>query len=377
MDQRLLGVTLPAGREFGLDFLRAMAIIQVVLGHGVWDLIAVLPVDMATLPLLNGGVTLFFVLSGFLIGRILITELTGHPPLLGQLRRFWVRRWFRTLPNYFFVLSLLTLWALAHNDFPADGWRYFVFLQNLMREHPRFFVEAWSLSIEEWFYLCLPIAFVGLGMIIGTRREAWLLLVLVVLAGSILIRYAYFRELDSTSLRTWDLNIRKNIVTRMDSLALGVLAAYLSLYYPGAWRRLRWPSLLAACILYAIYNTSAANPAALLRSHPLYYSVFSFNVLSLAGALTLPAMSLWRLQRGLFFRWITLISLISYSMYLLHYSLIRRVVLEELFATLPAMSPALYHGLIYVSYWVLTILLSVLLYRYFEVPTTRLRERFP
>lgn len=376
MEQRLLGVLLPSNREFGLDFLRAMAIIQVVLGHGVWDLIAVIPVELATMPLLNGGVTLFFVLSGFLIGRILIRDFSDGEPGWHHLRRFWVRRWFRTLPNYFLVLTVLVAIAAVQQKLPEDSWRYFFFLQNMMREHPNFYVEAWSLSIEEWFYLGFPLAFLLLGIIFGARRELWLALAVAVLAGSIAIRYAYFLELDKLSLKAWDLNLRKNIVTRMDSLALGVVAAWVSLYHATAWRRVRWPFLVIACGLYLGYNWSAADPVALLRAHPLYYSVFSFNVLSLAAALTLPAMSLWQRQQGVLFRWITLISLISYSMYLLHYSLVRRVILESVSGLLPSMPTALHHGLIYVSYWVLTVLLSVWLYRYFERPTTQLRERF-
>jgi len=377
MAPRLLGIDLPPEREFGLDLLRALAIIQVMLGHGVYDLVKVVPVAWATLPLLNGGVSLFFVLSGFLIGRILMREFHTRPPDLHGLQRFWIRRWFRTLPAYYLVLGGLTLHALLGGaPAPAELWRYYVFVQNFMTGHPPFFAEAWSLAVEEWFYLCLPLAF-ALTVLLGVpARRAWPVLIAVVLLASPLIRYQYYESIERLNIISWDLVIRRNVVTRMDSLALGLLGAWLSRHHAILWRRARWPALLLGCGLFIGYRWVAQDPGALLRSHPVYYSVFSFNVLGVAGLMTLPAMSQWRGGSGRFYRWVTLTSLISYSLYLLHYSVVRLVLLESLFAALPPMTVALRHGLIYVSYWVVSFTLALLLYRFFEQPTTRLRTRF-
>ena len=53
------------------------------------------------------GVSIFFVLSGFLIGGILIKVLETEPATFKTLFNFWIRRWFRTLPNYLFILLIL------------------------------------------------------------------------------------------------------------------------------------------------------------------------------------------------------------------------------------------------------------------------------
>ena len=87
-------------RNFGLDILRAVAIGLVLLAHGLTSATAH---SKLRVPLATGaffGVELFFVLSGFLIGGILfrsIAEAGVFTP--AALRGFWLRRWFRTLPN--------------------------------------------------------------------------------------------------------------------------------------------------------------------------------------------------------------------------------------------------------------------------------------
>ena len=105
------------------------------------------------------GVSIFFVLSGFLIGGILIKLLKENILNSKLIITFWVRRWFRTLPNYFLILIILILLDSIYNEnFSFYSYkRYFLFSQNLFSKHPGFFPEAWSLSVEEWFYLLIPI----------------------------------------------------------------------------------------------------------------------------------------------------------------------------------------------------------------------------
>jgi peptidoglycan/LPS O-acetylase OafA/YrhL len=95
------------------------------------------------------GVSIFFVLSGFLIGGILLKQYS-EPPSKKLLIDFWMRRWMRTLPNYFLILILLcVLHTLLDAEFKIQNTgRYFIFSQNLFQKHPRFFPEAWSLSVE-------------------------------------------------------------------------------------------------------------------------------------------------------------------------------------------------------------------------------------
>ena len=103
-------ITISPNRIYGLDILRAAAILFVVLLHGCFitpDRIS----EKVGIFLLD-GVSIFFVLSRFLIGGILIKILAKEKPNFTTLFGFWKRRWYRTLPNYYLLLFIHIMIAL-------------------------------------------------------------------------------------------------------------------------------------------------------------------------------------------------------------------------------------------------------------------------
>ena len=91
-------------RIFGLDIMRATAILMVVFSHVLW----ILPIRknlVSEVLSLSGllGVEIFFVLSGFLIGRIIFNSFVNGKFTIKEVSYFWIRRWFRTLPNYYLI----------------------------------------------------------------------------------------------------------------------------------------------------------------------------------------------------------------------------------------------------------------------------------
>ena len=103
--RNILKIELNPERIYGLDILRAFAILFVVAGHGE----VLLPRQLKSINdfFVFDGVSIFFVLSGFLIGGILIKILEKNQITINLLFEFWIRRWFRTLPNYFLILITL------------------------------------------------------------------------------------------------------------------------------------------------------------------------------------------------------------------------------------------------------------------------------
>lgn len=366
-------------RVFGLDLLRAVAIMVVVYGHGMHFVSPDLPIELLTLPILD-GVTLFFVLSGFLIGRILLKTI-NHEQFNGRmLLQFWIRRWFRTLPNYYLVLTLIILTALITGDrtppMPENMLPYYLFSQNLAWPHPEFFGEAWSLAIEEWFYLTIPIPLLIISKAkkLDLRRFMWLY-IFAVIAGSTLLRIYLVSIHGFDNKHDWNYGLKMQVITRMDSLILGVLGAYVSLYHKDIWIKAGHPLIFWSGVALLLFDRGMR----LHEDNMTYLNYLALSITSIATLMLLPRLSTWQAMPGSIGKAITFISVISYSMYLINQALIAETIMPYL---MPRMMHLLWrlgdhvHLIQYTLFWVFTIAGSAMLYRYYEKPMTHLRERF-
>ena len=132
-------------RLFGLDLIRAIAISLVVLSHCTFLLCPGKTAMFLDVVRLFGavGVDLFFVLSGYLIGGLLLKQIASRNTNFKDLFTFWKRRWLRTLPNYALVLILNSLLLLVlGKEIVNNVYLYVPFLQNFSTQHPDFFTEA-------------------------------------------------------------------------------------------------------------------------------------------------------------------------------------------------------------------------------------------
>ena len=362
-----------ANRIFGLDILRAMAILFVVVHHSqnylpnaVYKYISIFILD---------GVSIFFVLSGFLIGGILIKQFQKEDITFKTLVTFWTRRWFRTLPNYFLILVLLlTLSGLFYSDFSIlNYYKYFIFSQNIFSVHPRFFMEAWSLSIEEWFYLMLPILLFLFSKSKISVVKSIIFTTLIVIIGVTLLRYIRYSTMPIDNSMVWDNVFRKQVITRMDSLMFGVFGAYLYYYHGIFWHRFRIQFLVIGLLLFAVVRTHLFHFR--MTDFRLYECVFSFSLESLATLCVLPFLSSIVKGQGFLFRAITYISIISYSMYLVNYTLVQHWIINYMnWTTMSHWSVTFTYVVKYILFWGLTIVISGLLYKYYERPVMNLRD---
>jgi peptidoglycan/LPS O-acetylase OafA/YrhL len=356
-------------RVFGLDVLRAIAVLMVLAAHTRFLLLPLLPWTERLSIFGFLGVELFFVLSGFLIGGIILKTFP-EAPTAQSLLSFWVRRWFRTLPNYYlFLVVNLVLWAaLGHRL--SGLLPYGAFLQNLWWPCRLFFNESWSLAVEEWFYLLFPLL-----LLAGTRlrprlRFACALALSVLFALSTGARVVAVTAADPS----WDAGLRKVVVHRLDALMAGVLAAYLKVYAPALWRSLTYRLLPAGVLLFAVVTASYYGAP---RNDYFFARTFMFNATSFAVVAFLPALDAWRSAGGPLAAWTRRISLWSYSLYLCQLPVLevlkagfgdpRKLGLEMGEFKIAAVSAA---------FVVLSIAVAAFTYRFFEKPAMDLRERF-
>jgi len=355
-------------RILGLDILRAAAIFFVVFAHG--NKIILPHADHRLLNIFRmDGVALFFVLSGFLIGRILIKIYFKENNLEWKdLWGFWVRRWFRTVPPYFIMLTILIIMQMSKGlPFDAMYVKFYLFIQNLWYPHPPFFPEAWSLSVEEWFYLTFPfLLFLGAKLLKFRSRPAFLFTVGCFFL--MCIGYRAYISLDAlnqgmTVRDIYGPGLRKIVIARFDSMMFGVLAAYIYYFHQTYWNRKQDLWFFLGLMLLFISKLFPWG------SYPLFDGVFSFIMTSLGTFFLLPKLNSIKTSPGWFSKFIILMSISSYSMYLVNLTF-RDMVLDMM----PHNTPASAY-LAYFVFWLITIVVSVLAYRFIEYPILRFRDK--
>ncbi len=353
-------------RVFGLDLLRCAAILMVLTSHTRSYIRPFYPAAQGLSVFGFLGVELFFVLSGFLIGGIILRTF-GDAPDVRVLRTFWVRRWFRTLPNYYLFLVVNELLA------PEAGWSlagYAAFLQNLAWRARAFFNESWSLAVEEWFYLLFPLLLVACARVWPRRRAATAVALAVMFLAATAARVAMVR----THGLVWDADVRKVVVYRLDALMIGVLGAFLKSVRPVPW--LGWR---AAGAVLGVTGLAASIGLYFVLDHnaSFFAKTFYFTLTSSAVFCLLPALDAWRTARGALARAVENVSLWSYSLYLCQLPVSALVVHAFGHPERPGASHGVAAAFGLVALFVGgSIAVSAAAYRWFEKPATNLRERF-
>lgn len=307
-----------------IDILRGVAILLVLFSHatvqprdaGAWR-----PV-LSYLRLLGPtGVDLFFVLSGFLVGGLLMTELRARGEI--DVQRFLVRRAFKLWPAYFVFLAFVFAWLVMVERVPV-GEGVSRLLPNLLhlqnyfgspREH------TWSLAIEEHFYVVLPVL---LGVLALAQRDrttgptSWLPAIVLALAvATAVARYRAYAG-------PMPYNPHFATHLRLDSLAFGVLLAHYHHLRPGSLDALRrWPwtvlaSALAMLVAYpALLIADRGNQLARALGDPMLYVAYGAILIVFVHARAEGAWREW-LIRGPIGRSLAFVGFFSYPIYLWH-----------------------------------------------------------
>jgi peptidoglycan/LPS O-acetylase OafA/YrhL len=362
-------------RNFGLDFIRAIAILLVITSHAS---ILLFP-DYQNLLLYiirffgTIGVDLFFVLSGYLIGGILLKQINNGKTAFKDFFYFWIRRWFRTLPNYFLVL-LINICLLYVFKLHVEGlWRYFFFLQNFTTAQSDFFSESWSLSIEEYAYVIGPLfLYLLLTLLKKTqqKRLLYLTVVFLIIVASVYLKYNFHTQHYIESDTSWSHEFRKVVIYRIDSIYFGFLAAYLFMYFKTFWNSYKKIAFFVGFILFFgmhflifVYNFRPENAA-------FFYNIFYLSLVSISLLLFFPFVI--TLNSSTFFKSIiTRISILSYAIYLINYSIVLLTI--QHFIDVNFASLFLKMGVLFI-YLFATYFASLLLYVYFEKPLTNFRD---
>jgi peptidoglycan/LPS O-acetylase OafA/YrhL len=267
------------------------------------------------------GVDLFFVLSGFLIGSILLRG-RENPDYY---RNFYTRRASRILPLYFLVLLLAGSLALLTEEFgilrgafqtPHPWWTFPLLIQNFSMAAQwsfgdKFLSITWSLCIEEQFYLLLPL----LLRVCPPRRLPVLLLGLIAAGDG--LRHLLVHAFPGRG----EFMCYVLLPTRWDPLLLGVLGAWL-LHDPQGKRLLekhqsRLPLLLGGMAVVFAWLTLSAR-ITIMSEFMSRHGYLLVGLFYSALVMTLVTGGIPVLSRWFRWRWLRWLGLVSYGVYLLH-----------------------------------------------------------
>jgi peptidoglycan/LPS O-acetylase OafA/YrhL len=370
-----------AGVIPALDGLRGIAIILVMLHHFTYyQPTSGIDAQIASvLSFFWTGVDLFFVLSGFLITGILLDSRGSER----YFTTFYARRTLRIFPLYYLVLFLA---FVVLPQFPAvhavllgqtgevvlpPQWPYWVYLTNFSIAEGGWvhgWVDvAWSLAIEEQFYLVWP-------LLIWLCPPRLLPVLCAVILVSQPVARIYAREANVAALSIFVLPW-----FRLDGFAIGALLAL-------AQRRGVLPVLDRWVPLVIIAAAAGIVGCAIMGGHTWWWNrwlqLYGYTLIAITGgamlvsAVNRPADSLW--PRMLSAGWLRSFGKYSYAMYLIHPPVMRAVrewVLDPLeYETIaPWTAQLLYYGLAAAP----TLVLAWLSWQVFEAPILGLKARFP
>jgi peptidoglycan/LPS O-acetylase OafA/YrhL len=332
-------------RNINLDVIRIMAILLVFLAHA--SLTYHENSLMQAVQFGGVGVDLFFILSGWLIGSQIFKEIQTFGNL--DLKRFWLRRWFRTMPAYFAVLGATFFQFYLFQKDIHSVFSYLTFTQNYFSDLPYFYV-SWSLAVEEQFYI-----FIGVLLCVSAKINKHIKTILLCLC---LISPTLFRLLG------WFEHPYESHV-RWDCCIAGVLLAQLKFEQTSFWHnvvvKLDRFILIAVGIFISFFVFRIFPPfSGYSDPSPLTLAfIFSFFIIYASNASH---------EYNKYSKFVVMyISTRSYAIYLLH---------PEILALSQRINLDINFALYLIVTLLITCLLSECLYRLIELPFMNIREKY-
>lgn len=339
----------------GLNGLRAIAALSVMWSHTFQDTFGDWGTKGFQLPVVADGVTMFFVISGFLITYLLLNEQEQSHNV--SIPKFYMRRILRIWPIYYVYMAIALTVTSTWND--PNIWYYLFFGANvpfILTAGIWPIVHYWSIGVEEQFYLFWP------WMVKGSRGKTQRLLAgaIALCAVWLLCKWGIYLIWGTTTA------YRFFAVTRFDCMMLGAIGAILYFTRSGWFNRLLGNRTLGGvCLLALFFSQPWANiiPAP-VRSQ----AIALLALVCIMSQLHIPIINLEN-------KVCDFVGKISYGIYVIHPLLI--FLLSGLYRSMEIdLSNGLATALIYVIITLATILLAWLSYRFFESPFLRLKSRF-
>ncbi len=350
-----------------IDGLRAIAVLLVLWSHTpyiagneisklAWDITGKLSIGYF-------GVDIFFVMSGFLITRILLNSIDNHGSI--SLRSFYIKRAFRIFPAYYICVAMYAVFFAFDGQGLASLILYSFNYFHALNPAPHPMEHTWSLSVEEQFYLVWPLLIMLIPRAYGRLVTG---LVIPLIAAAIAVSLAMMIKGTTASEL-----IYMSSVTRMMSLSLGASLAYREVTGTNiSEKRAFHLAALGLAVLIVDFGLRFAKimpPDGYFQAVAVIgFAVSSFGIIALFINPQTPG--LVRVQGALTVEPLRYIGRISYGLYLYHYLLLHALGLRPDVTANTGTSAGLVAAFLLLSFGV-----AAASYALIEAPLIRLGRR--
>ncbi|MBL1321198.1 MAG: acyltransferase [Methylophaga sp.] len=397
-----------ASNYASIDGIRAISIILVLvfhtffvyqLAHPTHDVAAIInELGMGWAWAFNGdkGVDVFFVMSGFLISGILFRQIakSGHM----DLKNFYIRRYLRLTPAYYFTLTIYWLLNGPNSDYI---WANYLYISNFIDYGHQAVGWTWSLAIEEQFYFIYPLLLI---VILKYSKSPgytmlWLFVISIIIRAGIVLSDEALRTspgsrmyLDHDYFNHFFTVLYDNLHSRFGSLLVGCMAAYnfhfhkdkLNDFFNSTMGLVTTITGLILVIFFMTFAPYLPVYDEYQTMHILYY-IFNRNLFSAGVGIIIIAMLLQQhglanaMRKILSVSFLYPFATLSYSLYLIHLVVMAIVIpaLINLTIMMPeqypwSMAETLIYGFIVSS--ILSMSIATLMYLFIEKPIMNLRR---
>lgn len=307
------------------------------------------------------GVTMFFVLSGFLITYLLVKEFQKTGSI--NIRSFYVRRILRIWPLYYFYLitTCICLALLGICNLGSDLFFYTFYMANVpfgLGHSHEALNHLWSIGVEEQFYLFWPVAFLW-----AIRRNRFLALSVLAIGALLVFRVLIWYK------APFSIPAMFSVVNRFDCMLIGALGAWVYL------KRENWlvivDNMLAQVCCWAIVFLLVFNKFQVLNSIIEAFIITLVTTCIIIGQINLKN-RIVNLELAPF----TYLGKLSFGIYVYHPLVILLTSLFLKHSYFPAIDPRVFTAIVYVTVLSASILISHVSYYKFELSFLKMKSKF-
>lgn len=326
---------------FGIRLFLLMAVLLVLLANALYLFQFRVPFLSQFAPLAGFfGIESLLVLGGYGLYRsfkpVYLAENFGARSALGFVGK--MLRWF--LPVYLIAVLANAVLAFVMDYAVPSLWQYLLLLQNAAAPIPAFFPESWPVPILFFALLLYPVLMLVFDIITAGNQKHAAAPVVSALVVFIFLwtKWLFNATHEDLDLTDWDTRIKTVALYRLDSVFYGIVAAWLLDF--SKVMRLRWFwAVLGLCGLL-FFSVGVGFLRIDIAQHAFFWNVLYLPLASVVLALFLPLLHHWKNASGILAGAVSTLSPATFSIYLVHFSLVLLLLEQYVMGDLPSAGPA-------------------------------------